>query len=131
MTKPIMDVNLRTPDGKTRKVRAIFDTGSYRTLIREDCVPDGAIIIPAVPSRELRTAAQGGRLRITGLLVLSIGIGNRAVEGEVLVSPDLSQEMLVGCGIMHAWDISVKNHNGSTEVVVGLHLDDPDVQEVA
>ena len=130
MTKPIMMVELKTFDGKVGRVRALFDTGSYRTLIREDCLPAGAIVVPAMPERELRTAAKGGRLRVTGGVILSVGVNGRFFEGEVLVSPDLNQELLVGAEMMQAWDISVRNHNGSTEVVVGRHLGDPDVQEV-
>lgn len=130
MTKPVVQVELRTFDGKSGRARAVVDTGAYRSLIREDCLPLGATVVPSAPPRELKTAAQGGKLRVVGVVVLSIEVGDRMIEGEVLVSPDLSQEMLIGAEMMQAWDISVRNANGHTEVHVGRDLRDPDVQEV-
>lgn len=130
MSKPVLEVELRTFDGKTGRARAIFDTGSYRSLIRQDRLPAGTLVVPSTPPRELRTAAQGGMLRVVGVVVLAIQAGGRIIEGEVLVSPDLSQEMLIGAEMMQAWDVSVRNENGKTEVVIGRDLRDPDVQEV-
>jgi len=57
-------------------------------------------------------------------------IGDRLIESQALVSPDLSQEMIIGAGTMQEWDITIRNQNGHTEVVVGKDLRDPDVQEV-
>ena len=130
MGKPVFEVDLNTPDGKRGRARAVFDTGSHRSLIREDRLPAGATSVPYVPQRELKTAAQGGRLRVVGAEVLTNSAGDRMIEGEALVSPDLSQEMLIGSEMMQAWDISIRNANGHTEVVIGRDHRDPDVQEV-
>ena len=130
MAKPVVDVGLSTFDGMSGRARAIFDTGSHRSLIREDRVPVGATVARALTPLEFKTAAQGGKIHIVGALVLTITVGDRMIEDEVLVSPDLSQEMLIGAGTMQKWHIAILNDNGHTEVVVGTDLRDPDVQEV-
>ena len=53
-----------------------------------------------------------------------------AISDIALVSPDLSQEMIVGAGTMQKWDISIINRNGHTEVTVGRDMHDPDIIEV-
>jgi hypothetical protein len=130
MTKPMLEVGLETFGGKTGSARAVFDTGSYQSLIREDRVPPGAVVDRPPTPVKLRTAAQGGKLHVVGAVVMTITIGNRMIQDDVLVSPDLSEEMLIGAKTMQAWDITIRSHNGHTEVVVGLDLRDPDVQEV-
>jgi hypothetical protein len=130
MTKPVIEVGLKTFGGKVGQARAVFDTGSYRNLIREDRLPVGATVDRAEAPLALKTAAQGGRIHVIGALVLTITIGDRMIEDEVLVSPDLAQEMIIGAGTMQKWRISIMNDNGETEVVVGTDLRDPDVQEV-
>lgn len=130
MTKPVIVVSLRTFGGKEGKARAVFDTGSYRSLIREDRLPAGALVDRSPAPLELKTAAQGGRTHVVGALVLTITVKDRMIEDEVLVSPDQSQEMLIGAGTMQKWDITIRSDNGHTEVIVGTDLRDPDVQEV-
>ena len=130
MGKPIFPVSIATVDGKTGSVRTVFDTGSHRSLIRENCLPAGAQVLKTVPQRVLKTAAAGGTLTVVGVVVLTMTIGDRMIEDEVLVSRDLSQEMLIGAGTMQQWDITIRNQNGNTEVVVGHDLRDPDIQEV-
>lgn len=130
MSKPIREVEIETLDEKRGRVRAVFDTGSHVSLIRENCLPAGAVIARRPTPQRLKTAAQGGTLNITGGLILIITIGGKMIRDEALVSPDLAQEMLIGAGTMQKWDITVRNENGSTTVDVGHDLRDPDIQEV-
>lgn len=119
-----------TLDDKSRTVKAIFDSGSFHTILREDRVPAGALIERRMKPLQFKTAAQGGTLNVTGGILLVITIGNKMIEDSALVSPDLSQEMLIGAGTMQKWDISVMNQNGKTEIIVGRDMRDPDIIEV-
>ena len=119
-----------TPDEKSNTVKAVFDTGSFYSILREDKVPAGAAILRRKKPRTLRTAAKGGQFSAIGELSLALTIGDRQIDDVVSVSSDLSQEMLVGTGTMQKWGISIVNHNGRTEVVIGRDMRDPDITEV-
>lgn len=131
MTKPIRKVQLITMDGRSKTVSGRFDTGSFHTIVRPAALPEGAVVSSLAHPEELRTAAAGGRLRVTGAIVLYLQIGRKRIREDVDVSPDLSRDLLIGAGTMQKWDITVRNTNGSTEVVVGRHVADPEVTEVA
>lgn len=110
---------------------AVFDTGSFYTIIREDKVPSGALVVREGAFREFRTAAQRGKLQVNGVLPMArIIIGQKMIEDSVLVSPDLAQEMLVGAKTMQAWDVTIKNQNGKTDIIVGKDMRDPEITEV-
>lgn len=139
MSKPILDIEVSTPDEKTASVRAVFDSGSFYTIVREDKVPSPAAVIVRRTPRQLRigtvrpvvpAAAMGSQLRATGDVSLVLTIGDRQIDDIALVSPDLAQEMIVGAGTMQKWDISIINRNGHTEVSVGRDMRDPDIIEV-
>ena len=125
-----MDVTIETVDEKRRPVRALFDTGAHVTLLREDCLPEGAVVPRPKKPRLLRTAARNGTLRVVGGLILVVTIGDRMIQTHALVSPDLAQELIIGAGTMQEWHITISNGGGETRVHVGLDLRDPDVQEV-
>jgi hypothetical protein len=130
MSKPILDVGIETFDGKSGRVRALFDSGAHVTVIREDRVPAGTTIVRRPTPMSLRTAARGGSLQVIGATILVVTIGDRMIQTQALVSPNLSQEMLIGAETMQGWDISIRNGGGHTSVEVGKDLRDPDVQEV-
>lgn len=130
MSKPTLDIQIATPDEKTATVKAVFDTGSFYTILREDKVPAGAVVLKRKTPRIFRTAAKGTRLLATGEVSLVLTIGGKQVDDVALVSADLSQEMLVGAGTMQKWDISIVNRNGHTDVTVGRQMHDPDIIEV-
>jgi len=130
VSKPIVEVGIETLDGKTGRVRALFDSGAHVSVIRESCVPAAATMARRPSPTRLRTAAQGGTLEVVGGIVLVVTIGERMIQTHALVSPNLSQEMLIGAETTQGWDISIRNGGGSTSVEVGKDLRDPDVQEV-
>jgi hypothetical protein len=130
MSKPTLEIKIVTPDGKSGTVKAVFDSGSFHTILREDKVPAGAALIRREQPRAFRTAAKGGTFTATAELPLVLAIGDREVDDVAMVSSDLSQEMLVGAGTMQKWDISMVNRNGRVEVAVGRDMRDPDVIEV-
>ena len=130
MSKPIVEVELETLGGLKGRARAVFDSGSHSTLIREDCLPKGALLERREKPLRFKTAARGGTLDVVGGVVLIIKVGDRLIRDEALVSPDLSQEMIIGAGTMQKWDITLRNTNGRTQVEIPKDLNDPDFQEV-
>ena len=130
MSKPVLDVEIRTPDDQAAKIKAVFDSGSFYTILREDKVPSPATVTRRKVPRILRAAAKGSTLTAIGDVSVVIAIGNREIDDVALVSPDLAQEMIVGAGTMQKWDISILNRNGHTEVSVGRDMRDPEITEV-
>jgi hypothetical protein len=130
MTKPVLEIEITSAEGKARTVKAVFDTGSFYTLLREDRIPEGATVIARKDPHVFRTAARGQRFSAVAELPLVLTIGDKAVLDVALVTPDLSQEMLVGAGTMQKWDIGIITRQGRTEVSVGRHMKDPDITEV-
>lgn len=130
MGKPILDVTLQDVVGRTSKARTVFDSGSHYTIVREAALPVGTQVLEYPSPRELRTATIGGRLALKGTTHLVFTIGDKMIEDDAMVSASLAQEAIIGAGTMQKWDISLKNENGSTTVVVGRDMRDPDVIEV-
>lgn len=130
MSKPIREIGISTLDEKERKVSAVFDTGSFYTILREDKVPSGAMVLRRVKPLEFRGASVGSKLTVTGSIELIFTIEGKMIEDSALISPDLAQDMLVGAKTMQAWDITIKNSNGHTTVIVGRDMRDPEITEV-
>ena len=119
-----------TTYAKTGDAEAVFDSGSFFTILRHDKVPAGALV-PQMPApRAFRTAAVGGKLLATGQIVLVITIGDKMVEDSALISSDLAQEMIIGAGTMQKWDISIQNRNGQTSIEVGRDIRDPQITQI-
>jgi len=130
MTKPILSITVQTVDERQAGVRAVFDTGSHFSIIKESCLPPGTPILRYTTPKEYKTASRRGRLSVTAATQLVMNVGDRMIQDEVLISPDLGQEMLVGAGTMQKWGVSIRNENGRTTVIVGRDLRDPDITEV-
>lgn len=88
-------------------------------------------VVPHPLIKSLGTASKKGGVRISGVTVLVMGIGEKRINDLVLVSPDLKREMVIGADTMQGWDITIKNRNGKTRVHVGHDMRDPDIIEVA
>jgi hypothetical protein len=130
MGKPILEVEVTTSEEATSRVKAVFDTGSFYSILREDKVPPGVRILQHKTPRSFRTAARGAGLQASGEMPVVLTIGDRRIDDVVLVSEDLAQEMLIGAGTMQKWDISIVTRGGRTEVVVGRDMRDPDITAV-
>lgn len=129
MSKPVVNVVLAAAEVKVR-VKAVLDTGSFYTILRED-LPQGRVTVTPYPSLQLLgTAAKGGKLRVAGTVFLDLLIAGKRINTSAFVSPDLKKDLIVGAGTMQMWDISIVNRNGSTRVVVGRDMRDPDITEV-
>lgn len=129
MRKPIRKITITTLDEKSTQVDAVFDSGAYWTIIREDRLPEGAAVLRRSP-KSFRTAAPGANVEVTGGVVLTMQIGEKMIEDSVLVSPNLFSDMLLGAKTMQAWDISILNKNGETEIRIGHDMRDPEITEV-
>ena len=115
-------------DNRNGAVNALFDTGSFYTIIREDCMPPKAYFYPQ--SNELGTASHGGKLKISGATILIIEHEGRKIKTQVLVSPTLKQDMIIGAEAMQSWHINVLNTKKETKVIFNLDMRDPDINEV-
>lgn len=131
MSKPIIEITITTVvEEKSATVNAVFDTGSFYTLLREGRLPPGASIQRYKSPQTMKTAAQKGSIRVIGVTELILAVENKMIRDSVLISPDLSRDMLIGAKTMQAWDISILNKKGRTRVVVGRDMRDPDITEV-
>ena len=131
MSKPIRDVDIVTANGKKSSVSAVLDTGSFYTIIREDCLPRGAVTEKLKVKVKVETAKRrGGKLVATAVVYLKMRVEGHWISDEAKVAADLGSEMLIGAKTMQAWDISVKNKNGHTQIHVGHDMNDPDIQTV-
>ena len=130
MGKMLLDIEITSPDEKTATVKAVFDSGSFYSILRKDKVPKGAAFLRRKVPRSFRAAAKGNQLSATGELSLVMSIQGKQIDDLVLISPDLSQEMLVGAGTMQKWDISIVTRKGRTEIAVGRDMRDPDITAV-
>ncbi len=123
MGKPVQRVKISTIDERSAVVEAVFDTGSFITIVRESALPKDAPVL-RYPEEKTR------KLRIVGETYLVIEIDGHPISVMASVSPDLSRELLIGAGAMQSWDVSIRNENGHTRVEVGHDLRDPGIHEV-
>ncbi|MBI2968048.1 MAG: hypothetical protein HYY40_09570 [Bacteroidetes bacterium] len=129
MSKPVFNIKITSPDAMTAEVPALFDSGAYYTLIREDKLPSKNFLIYKVPEI-LDTATKGGALKVIGSLEIIIEHLDKKIKTLALVSPDMTREMIVGAITMQEWDIVIKNKNGSAKVNIGRDMRDPEITEV-
>jgi len=131
VSKPIRDVDIETANGKKTCVSAVLDSGSFYTIIRQDCLPRGAVVETLKVKQKFGTAKRrGGKLVVTAVVYLKMRVEGRWISDEAKVAPDLGSEMLIGAKTMQAWDITIKNKNGRTTIHVGHDMNDPDIQTV-
>jgi hypothetical protein len=123
-------VTIVNRDEKAARVKAVFDSGSLFTIVRESSLPAGTRIDSYKAPRHFGAAATGSQITITGTVVLVVRIGAREIEDWAYVSPDLSQSLLIGMHTMQWWDISILHVGGKTGVSVGLDRRDPELNEV-
>lgn len=126
--KPIFPVKIISLNNTSSDVNAVFDSGSFYTIIRSDKLPLNTQVLEN--QKTFRTASKQGSLKIIGETILIIQIGEKMVDGNVMVSADLGSDMLIGAGLMQTWDISLINTNGKTKVDVQHDMRDPEITEV-
>lgn len=126
--KPIFPIKITSLNNTSSDVNAVFDSGSFYTIIRNDKLPLNTVILPQITT--FRTANKNGGLRVIGQTILIFSIGEKMIQGEVLVSPDLGSEILIGAGLMQTWDISIINKKGKTKIKIEHDMRDPEINEV-
>lgn len=133
MSKPILEIELKfqLTDQRKKNIPALFDSGSFYTIIRSDCLPSIKAMSPYKSPKVLGTARKGTKIKIVGETALIITIGKKMINSHALVSPNLSREMIIGAETMQSWDINIKNRYGKTQVLIGHDMRDPDIVEVA
>lgn len=126
--KPLLPVKIFSLNKTSNHLNAVFDSGSYYTIIRADKLPRNTTVIKQKVT--FRTANKKGNLNIIGQTILTIAIGNKMIQDAVLVSHELGSDMLIGAKTMQSWDISIVNTNGKTKVNVKHDMRDPEITEV-
>lgn len=130
MSKPIVNVTIISTDEKKKDVPALFDSGSFYTIVRQDCLPSPKAVLYYKKPRSFGTAKKLAKVEILGETSFVIVIGKKMVNTHALISSDLSREMIIGAETMQSWDISIKNKNGHTQISVGHDMRDPEITEV-
>jgi hypothetical protein len=126
--KPLFPVKVISLNKTSADLNAVFDSDSFYTIIRKDKLPRNATFTPQ--KLTFRTANKKGRLAIIGQIILTIVIGEKRVQDQVLVSSELGSDMLIGSKTMQSWDISVMNSKGKTKINVAHDMRDPEITEV-
>ena len=130
MSKPVRDIDIRTKDGKRGEVQALIDSGSFYTIIRQDCLPKGTAVVKYKTTEKLGMAGKTGQIRVVAETGIIMRLEGHPIQDTVFISPDLKREFIIGAKTMQAWDITIKNKNGHTAIHVGHDMNDPDVQAV-
>ena len=126
--KPIFPVTVFSLNKTSADLKAVFDSGSFYTIVRADKLPLNTQVI----NQEITfgTDNKKASLSVIGQTILVIKIGEKMVQGEVMVSDELGSDMLIGAGLMQTWDISIMNTNGKTQINVKHDMRDPEINEV-
>lgn len=130
MSSPILNIKFITPEEKKGEANALFDLGSYYTILRKDKLPKDTKFEIYKRKREFGTADKKGKIEIIGTTRLIIKIGNKMIETSAFISPDLNTEFIIGAGTMQSWDITIKNKNIKTSVVAGLDMRDEEITRI-
>lgn len=126
--KPIVPITILSLNNTSRSVNAVFDSGSYYTIVRADKLPANTTIIEQHQS--FGTANKKSRLKTIGETILIMSIGKKMIKSEALVSEELGSDMLIGAQTMQSWDISILNTKGKTTINIKHDMRDPEINEV-
>lgn len=126
--KPILPIKISSLNGTSKNVNAVFDSGSYYTIIRTDNLPVNTTVIKQ--HKAFGTANRKASLNIIGQTILVMSIGKKMIQGEVLVSDELGSDMLIGAQTMQSWDILILNTKGKTTITIKHDMRDPEINEV-
>ena len=130
MSKPVRPADITTVEGYKVNVSAIFDSGSFYTIVREDCLPKDALILRYKTAEYFGTAQKSGKLLSIGSIRLIVHVEGHYIKADAEVCPELSAELIIGAREMQSWDITIQNDNGKTTVHIGHDMNDPDIQTV-
>lgn len=129
MSKPVLDISFRTPDGRMIGVKALVDCGSFYTIVREDILPAGAASFRYEEPKSLGTAGKTGAIHAVARTILEVTLCGKTIRIPAFISPDLRREMPIGAEATQAWGISVRNANGRAAVTVGRDMNGPGITE--
>jgi len=102
------DVELRHRDRVVR-VKALVDTGASRSVISKRLADMLGCFIPLEKPYELRTADEGGRLRVVGRCIVGVVFQGVEVPGgavfEVAENLRKDVDLIIGRPEIDSWDI--------------------------
>lgn len=104
----ISDVEI-THEDKVVKLKALVDTGASKSVISRRIAEDLEAFIPLKEPYELRTADEGGKLKITGWCRVGMVFQGVKVPGgavfEVAENLRRDVDLIIGRPEIDAWDI--------------------------
>jgi len=130
MSNPIQNLEIETIDKKTKSVNTLFDSGSFYSIIKQDCLPLSEYIVYYPDPEIFGTASENGTLEITGSVELIVSINSKKIKETIYIAPNLSKEMIIGSKTMQSWHITIDNSNGKTTISVDKDMNDPDITSV-
>lgn len=89
-----------------RKIEALFDTGASHTMIREEIGARLGVRSDLPEPREYEAAV--GRFRVRQAVMLDIAIQRRRLFTEVMLAPDLSEDLIIGANFLQDWHIKLE-----------------------
>ncbi len=95
--------------GKSVELKALVDTGASRSVISKRLADKLGALIPLKEPYELRTADEGGRLKIVGRCMVDVVFQGVKVPGgavfEVAENLRKDVELIIGRPEVDSWDI--------------------------
>jgi predicted aspartyl protease len=108
LDEAVAEVELRF-DGKSVKVKALVDTGASRSIMSKALSDELSAFTPLKEPYELRTADEGGRLRIVGYSRVKVVFQGAEVPGgavfEVAENLRKGVDLIIGRPEIDSWGI--------------------------
>jgi len=93
------------------RLEVLFDTGASASFIRANVVDKIATTLK-LPSPETYMLGDGvGRLRVTETAVLYVYVEGVRISDNFIVSPRLSEPVIIGAGTLQKWRIKLDLEN--------------------
>ena len=94
-------------DKGERRLEVLFDTGAGASFIRRD-VADKIATTLELPSPKTFTLGDGvGKLRVNETAILYVYIGGVEISDNFIVSPKLSDPVIIGASTMQKWRVKL------------------------
>jgi predicted aspartyl protease len=98
-------------DKGEKRLEVLFDTGASVSFIRSDVVDKIATTLK-LPSPETYTLGDGvGKLRVSETAVLYVYIDGVRISDNFIISPRLSDPVIIGANTLQKWRIKLDMEN--------------------
>ena len=101
---------------KEEKLKALFDTGSLYSCIREDLAEKIGLLDKLPILRQLSTSTKECLKNVEFVMRLDFEINEVRLSDEFMVVPYLSQEIIIGVTTIDKWRIKLDFENDTVDV---------------